>query len=76
MQTLSIEGAKYDIRVNSLAPTAATIRMTNGLYPEAMLNAIQASDVVPAMLVLASQDAPNHTILCAGAGSLRQRILA
>ncbi len=68
MQTLSIEGAKYDIRVNSLAPTAAT-RMTNGLYPEAMLNAIQASDVVPAMLVLASQDAPNRTILCAGAGS-------
>lgn len=68
MQTLSIEGAKYDIRVNSLAPTAAT-RMTNGLYPDAMLNAIQASDVVPAMLVLASQDAPSRTILCAGAGS-------
>ena len=68
MQTLSIEGAKHDIRVNSLAPTAAT-RMTNGLYPEAMLNAIQASDVVPAMLVLAAQDAPNRTILCAGAGS-------
>jgi NAD(P)-dependent dehydrogenase (short-subunit alcohol dehydrogenase family) len=68
MQTLSIEGAKHDIRVNSLAPTAAT-RMTNGLYPEAMLNAIQASDVVPAMLVLAAQDAPNRTILCAGGGS-------
>ncbi len=68
MQTLSIEGAKHDIRVNSLAPTAAT-RMTNGLYPEAMLNAIQASDVVPAMLVLTAQDAPNRTILCAGAGS-------
>lgn len=68
MQTLSIEGGKHDIRVNALAPTAAT-RMTNGLYPEAMLNAIQASDVVPAMLVLAAQDAPNRTILCAGAGS-------
>ena len=68
MQTLSIEGTKHDIRVNALAPTAAT-RMTNGLYPEAMLNAIQASDVVPALLVLAAQDAPNRTILCAGAGS-------
>lgn len=68
MQTLSIEGAKYDIRVNALAPTAAT-RMTNGLYPKAMLNAIQASDVVPAMLALASQEAPNRTILCAGGGS-------
>ncbi len=68
MQTLSIEGAKHDIRVNALAPTAAT-RMTDSLYPEAMLNAIQASDVVPAMLVLAAQDAPNRTILCAGAGN-------
>lgn len=68
MQTLAIEGAKHDIRVNALAPTAAT-RMTNGLYPEAMLNAIQASDVVPAMLVLATHDAPNRTILCAGGGS-------
>jgi len=67
MQTLSIEGAKHDIRVNALAPTAAT-RMTDSLYPEAMLNAIQASDVVPAMLVLTAQDAPNRTILCAGAG--------
>lgn len=67
MQTLSIEGVKHDIRVNALAPTAAT-RMTDSLYPEAMLNAIQASDVIPAMLVLAAQDAPNRTILCAGAG--------
>ncbi len=31
MQTLSIEGAKFDIRVNCLAPTAAT-QMTEGAY--------------------------------------------
>ncbi|MBY0574204.1 MAG: SDR family NAD(P)-dependent oxidoreductase, partial [Undibacterium sp.] len=68
MQTLSIEGAKHDIRVNCLAPTAAT-RMTDGLMPEAMLAAIQPSDVVPAMLVLASSEAPNRSILCAGGGS-------
>jgi NAD(P)-dependent dehydrogenase (short-subunit alcohol dehydrogenase family) len=68
MQTLSLEGAKYDIRVNCLAPTAAT-RMTEGLMPEAVLQALEPRAVTPAMLVLASADAPNRTILCAGAGS-------
>ena len=68
MQTLSIEGEKYNIRVNSLAPTAAT-RMTEGLMPEAVLKALEPQAVVPAMLVMASEDAPNRTIICAGAGS-------
>jgi len=68
MQTLALEGAKHDIRVNCLAPTAAT-RMTEGLMPEAVLAALKPEAVVPAMLVLASQDAPNRTILCAGAGT-------
>ena len=68
MQTLSIEGAKNDIRVNCLAPTAAT-RMTEGLMPQEVLDALQPEAVVPAMLVLASTDAPNRTILCAGAGT-------
>jgi NAD(P)-dependent dehydrogenase (short-subunit alcohol dehydrogenase family) len=68
MQTLALEGAKNDIRVNCLAPTAAT-RMTEGLMPQAVLDVLQPEAVVPAMLVLASQDAPTRTILCAGAGS-------
>jgi len=68
MQTLSIEGAKNDIRVNCLAPTAAT-RMTEDLMPEAVLQALKPEAVVPAMLVLAAQDAPTRTILCAGAGT-------
>ena len=68
MQTLSIEGAKNDIRVNCLAPTAAT-RMTEGLMSEEVLRALRPEAVVPAMLVLASQDAPNRAILCAGAGT-------
>lgn len=68
MQTLSIEGAKYGIRVNCLAPTAAT-RMTEDLMPQTVLDALQPQAVVPAMLVLAGSDAPNRTILCAGAGT-------
>ena len=68
VQTLSLEGQKYDIRVNGLAPTAAT-RMTEALMPEAVLRALAPEAVVPAMLVMACEQAPNRTILCAGAGS-------
>ena len=68
MQTLSIEGAKNDIRVNCLAPTAAT-RMTEDLMPEAVLKALQPEAVTPAVLVMASRQAPNRAILCAGAGT-------
>ena len=68
MQTLSQEGAKNNIHVNCLAPTAATA-MTAGLMPEAVLAALKPEAVVPAMLVLAAEDAPTRTILCAGAGT-------
>ncbi len=68
MQTLALEGERYDIRVNCLAPTAAT-RMTEGLMPPEVLQALKPESVVPAMLVLASDAAPNRTILCAGAGT-------
>ena len=68
MQTLSIEGERHGIRVNCLAPTAAT-RMTEGILPPALLAAMEPAAVSPAMLVLAGEQAPNRSILCAGAGS-------
>jgi NAD(P)-dependent dehydrogenase (short-subunit alcohol dehydrogenase family) len=68
MQTLSIEGAKDGIRVNSLAPTAAT-RMTEGLMPEAVLARLTPESVTPGLLYLVSDDAPTRAILCAGAGT-------
>jgi NAD(P)-dependent dehydrogenase (short-subunit alcohol dehydrogenase family) len=68
MQTLSIEGEKSNIRVNCLAPTAAT-QMTEGVLPPQMLELLQPEAVTPAMLVLAHETAPNRTILCAGAGT-------
>ena len=71
MQTLSIEGAKNDIRVNCLAPTAAT-RMTEHLMPEAVLKLLQAEAVTPGLLALVADDAPNRAILCAGAGAFER----
>ncbi|MBX9835700.1 MAG: SDR family NAD(P)-dependent oxidoreductase [Burkholderiaceae bacterium] len=68
MQTLALEGAKHNIRVNALAPTAHT-RMTEGVLPQAMLAALKPGAVVPALLVLAHEDAPTRAIVCAGAGS-------
>ena len=67
MQTLALEGEKHNIKVNCLAPTAVT-RMTRDLFPADMLDAFGPQAVVPAMLVLASDDAPTRTVLCAGAG--------
>lgn len=67
MQTLSIEGAKNDIRVNCLAPTAAT-RMTEGIMPPEMLALLTPESVTPGLLYLVSEQAPTRTILNAGAG--------
>ena len=68
MQTLSIEGAKHNIHVNCLAPTAAT-RMTENLMPEAVLKLLQPETVTPGLLALVAEDAPTRAILCAGAGA-------
>ena len=67
MQTLAIEGAKYDIRVNCLAPTAST-GMTAGVLPEESLRALAPALVSPALLPLVGDDAPTRAIVCAGGG--------
>jgi len=68
MQTLALEGARHGIRVNCIAPTAAT-RMLDGLLPQRELELLHPAHVSPAVLVLVGEDAPTRTILCAGAGS-------
>jgi NAD(P)-dependent dehydrogenase (short-subunit alcohol dehydrogenase family) len=71
MQTLSLEGAKNNIRVNCLAPTAAT-RMTEALMPEAVLKLLRPEAVTPGLLALVAEDAPTRAILCAGAGAFER----
>ena len=67
MQTLAIEGQKYGIRVNCLAPSAAT-QMTQGVLPEQSLELLEPSRVSPALLALVNDDAPTRAIVCAGGG--------
>lgn len=67
MNTLHLEGAKYNIRVNALAPVAAT-RMTQDLMPKDALDLLQPEAVTPGVLYLASENAPSRVILAAGAG--------
>jgi NAD(P)-dependent dehydrogenase (short-subunit alcohol dehydrogenase family) len=67
MQTLALEGEKYGIRVNCLAPTAAT-QMTQGVLSEEALARLDPKLVSPGLLALVGEDAPTRAILCAGAG--------
>ncbi|WP_296164930.1 SDR family NAD(P)-dependent oxidoreductase [uncultured Brevundimonas sp.] len=71
MQTLSIEGAKNDIRVNCLAPTAHT-RMTEDLGAALPLEKLGPDRVTPGLLYLVSDDAPSRCILAAGAGGFER----
>jgi NAD(P)-dependent dehydrogenase (short-subunit alcohol dehydrogenase family) len=68
MNTLHLEGAKYDIRVNCLAPTAGTA-MTEGLFPEPVFKLMSPEAVSPAVVFLSGADAPSRKVLCAGGGS-------
>ncbi len=74
MNTLVLEGAKYNIRVNALSPCAAT-RMTEELFPEEALALLQPETVTPGLICLVGEDAPNKTILCAGAGSFARTVI-
>ena len=67
MNTLKIEGQKYNIHSNSITPVAYT-RMTDGLLPDDVGESLQPGFVTPAVIYLSSEDAPNGAIISAGAG--------
>ncbi len=67
MNSLKLEGAKDNIRINTIVPIAAT-RMTISLFPKQMLDLFRPELVSPAVMLLAGEDAPNGEIICAAAG--------
>jgi NAD(P)-dependent dehydrogenase (short-subunit alcohol dehydrogenase family) len=67
-KTLYLEGAKNNIKVNTLSPVAAT-RMTEDILPEEAFKMFGPENVVPAALFLVSEDAPSNAIVGAGAGA-------
>ncbi len=68
MQTLALEGERHGIRVNCLAPSAAT-GMTHGVLPQDALDGLAPERVSPGLIALVADDAPTRMILLAGAGS-------
>jgi NAD(P)-dependent dehydrogenase (short-subunit alcohol dehydrogenase family) len=67
MNTLKLEGAKYNIHANSVAPTATT-RMTEHLFPAEFAEKLDPRLIIPAVVFLASEKAPNGEILEVGGG--------
>jgi NAD(P)-dependent dehydrogenase (short-subunit alcohol dehydrogenase family) len=67
MNTLKIEGAKANVRINAIAPVAAT-RMTENLIPQQMLDRLKPELVTPGVVYLCSDDAPSGVTLQAMGG--------
>src|SRR5262245_17050652 len=71
MNSLAVEGLKNNIRVNTIAPAAAT-RMTEDILPAEMLTKMGPETVIPAALYLVSEDAPTKVTMAAGAGGFER----
>lgn len=70
-KTLALEGAKHDVRVNAIAPLAAT-RMTEDLMPAELAARMGPETAVPAAVYLVSEGAPTNAIINAGGGGFER----
>ncbi|WP_018995512.1 SDR family NAD(P)-dependent oxidoreductase [Hirschia maritima] len=76
MNALTLEGRKYDIRVNALAPTAAT-RMTLDLgIPEPIMEQMTPASITAGVVYLVSEDSPSKCILSAAGGGFSRAYVA
>ncbi len=68
MNTLVLEGKKYGIHVNTLSPTAGTRMLEDIIDDKQVMELMSVESVTAGLITLCDKDAPNRTILCAGAG--------
>lgn len=68
MNTLVLEGKKYGVQVNTLSPTAGTRMLEDIIEDKQVMELMSVESVTAGLITLCDKDAPNRTILCAGAG--------
>jgi NAD(P)-dependent dehydrogenase (short-subunit alcohol dehydrogenase family) len=72
INTLAIEGAKYDIRVNAVAPMAAT-RMTADVAPTELLDKLPPAQVAPVVGYLMSEQCTDTaSVYVVGGGNIQR----
>ncbi|RHW25717.1 SDR family NAD(P)-dependent oxidoreductase [Nocardioides immobilis] len=72
MNTLALEGARYDVRVNAVAPMAAT-RMTEDVAPQDVLESLPPAFVSPVVAQLLSEECQDTGAIYVVGGGLVQR---